>query len=477
MKEKTKKVLLVTSEAVPFVHTGGLGEVASALPKTLNARKQKDIDCRVILPLYGKIPQEFREKMEFLGAGCVNLSWRAQHMGVFRLEHEGVTYYFIDNEYYFKRDGLYGYFDDCERFTYFSKAVFEALPLMDFVPDIIHANDWQTAMVPVYQYAVYRREFMKTIFTIHNVQYQGHYGMDVMGDIIDLPKEYAHLVEYGGDVNLMKGAIECADEVTTVSPTYAEELKDPGIAFGMDPIIRKNEHKLRGILNGIDTDSYNPTKDKAIAKTFSFRRPAGKADCRRALQEELSLPLREDVPILAMITRMVEAKGIDLVLESIDRLLYDDVIQFVLLGTGDQEYEDFFRGLQSRHPENARCMIEFDPAKSRRIYAGADMFLMPSRIEACGLAQMISCRYGTVPIVRQTGGLADSIIDCRLGKGNGFVFADYSGEELAETVRAAAELYHDRKDWEKLVDFDLRLNFGWKIAAVEYVDMYKTLCE
>ena len=469
------RILFVTSEAVPFAHTGGLGEVASALPKSLNARKQADIDCRVIMPLYGKISEEFRQQMKYLGNRFVNLDWRSQYMGVFEMTHGGVTYYFIDNEYYFKREGLYGYYDDCERFVFFSKAVFEALELIDFVPDIIHANDWQAAMVPVYQYAVYRRQFTKTIFTIHNIQYQGHYGMDVMGDIVDIPAEAYHLVEYGGDVNLMKGAIECADIVTTVSPTYARELSDPAIAFGMDPIIRKNQHKLRGILNGIDTDSYNPTKDKAIAKTFSFRRPAGKADCRRALQEELGLPLRDDVPVMAMITRMVEPKGIDLVMESIDRILANDTVQFILLGTGDAHYEDFFRGLQKRHPDNARCLIEFDPERSRRVYAGADLFLMPSRIEACGLAQMISCRYGTVPIVRQTGGLADSITDCRMGDGSGFVFAEYTGAGLQQTVEAAAALYQDREDWAKLVDHDLRLNFGWKIASAEYVDMYESL--
>ncbi len=475
MSEEKKKILFVTSEASPFAHTGGLGEVSSALPKTLNARKQQDIDCRVIMPLYGKITQEVREQMEYLGAGVVSLGWRLQHIGVFRLEYDGVTYYFVDNEYYFKRDGLYGYYDDCERFAYFSKAVFEALEIIDFVPDIIHANDWQTALVPVYQFAVFRRTFTKTIFTIHNIQYQGHYGMDVMGDVVDLPPDMTHLVEYGGDVNLMKGAIECADIVTTVSPTYARELLDPAIAFGMDPIIRKNEHKLRGILNGIDNDSYNPSRDKSIAKNFSFRRPAGKQDCRRALQEELGLPLRDDIPVMAMITRMVEPKGIDLVMNCMDRLLNDDKIQFVLLGTGDQKYEDYFRGLQSRHPGRAVCMIEFDPARSRRVYAGADLFLMPSRIEACGLAQMIACRYGAVPIVRQTGGLADSITDCRLGDGNGFVFAGYSGPELEQTIREAAALFTDKPDWRKLVEHNMKLNFGWKIAALDYVEMYKSL--
>ena len=475
MEQEKTNILFVTSEAVPFAHTGGLGEVASALPKNLNARKQKDIDCRVIMPLYGKIGDEYREQMEFLGNGWVHLSWRAQYMGVFQLEHEGVIYYFIDNEYYFRRDGLYGYLDDCERFTYFSKAVFAALQMIDFVPDIIHANDWQCAMVPVYQYAVYRRMFMKTIFTIHNIQYQGHYGMDVLGDIIDLPMDAAHLVEYNGDVNLMKGAIECSDIVTTVSPTYARELLDPGIAYGMDPIIRRNEHKLRGILNGIDTDSYNPTKDKAIAQTFSYRRPEGKAACRRALQEELGLPPRDDVPVVAMVTRLVEPKGIDLVTAAMDQLLTNDMIQFVLLGNGDYDYEEFFRGLESRHPDKARCLIEFDPAKSRRIYAGADMFLMPSRIEACGLAQMISCRYGTVPVVHQTGGLADSIQDCRLGKGNGFTFANYSSGDLIYTLQLARERFDDREAWKTLVIHDMRLNFGWKMVAGDYVEMYHNL--
>ena len=475
-KENEKlKILLATSEAVPFAHTGGLGEVASALPKSLNARKDQDVDCRVILPLYGKIDGSFREQMEYLGQSTVSLSWREQYLGVFRMEYMGVIYYFIDNEYYFKRDGLYGYYDDCERFAYFSKAVFEALNIIDFTPDIIHANDWQTALIPVYQFAVYRRNFMKTVFTIHNVEYQGHYGTDVMGDIIDLPESQAHLVEFSGDVNLMKGAVECADIVSTVSPTYAEELKEPAFAFGLDPIIRKNAHKMRGILNGIDTDSYNPTKDKALPATYSFRRPSGKVVCKKKLQEECGLPVSREIPVISMITRMVPAKGIDLVTEAMDRVLNDMDVQFVLLGTGETEYEDFFRGLAFRHPDRACCMIEFDPAKSRRIYAGSDMFLMPSRSEACGLAQMIACRYGTVPIVRQTGGLADSIADCTLGDGSGFVFAGFSGEELYQTIAKAVALYHDQKNWKRLVDHDLKLNFSWKIASAAYMDMYREL--
>ena len=474
-EEERLKILYVTSEAVPFAHTGGLGEVASALPKNLNSRKQQDVDCRVIMPLYGSVAEEYRSAMEFLGSTEVRLGWRAQYAGVFRLDHDFVTYYFIDNEYYFKRDGLYGHFDDCERFAFFSKAVFAALDIIGFAPDIMHANDWQTALVPVYQFAVYRREFMKTVFTVHNIEYQGHYGSDVMGDIIDLPEEYAHLVEYEGDVNLMKGAIECADVFSTVSPTYAQELKDPAFSFGLDPIVRKNEHKLIGILNGIDTQSYNPSKDKALPAKFSYRKPQGKAVCKEKLQEECGLPLREDVPVICMVTRMVAAKGMDIVMEVMDRVLEDMDVQLVLLGTGDRRYEDFFRGLQMRHADRAACMIEFNAQKSRRIYAGSDMFLMPSRSEACGLAQMIACRYGAVPIVHETGGLADSITDCTLGSGSGFVFRNFSGSDLYETIAKAVALYGNKRNWTALVDHDMKLNFGWKKAAEEYMEMYRGL--
>lgn len=469
-----KNILYVTPEAAPFVHTGGLGEVASALPGSLNSRKQKDVDCRVILPLYGSIDPKYREQMEFLGSKKVRLAWRNQYMGLFRTTLDGVTFYFIDNEYYFHRDRLYGELDDGERFAFFCRAVFEALELMDFVPDILHANDWQTALVPVYQFAVYRRSFTRTVFTIHNVEYQGRYGKDMLGDVIDLPADMNHLVEYEDDVNLMKGAVECADIVTTVSPTYARELTTPEFGWGLDLIIRRNEHKLQGILNGIDTKSYNPSKDRAIEAFYSWRKPAGKALCKAALQAEAGLPAA-DVPVMAMVTRMVPAKGMDLLVERMDKILSEMDIQFVLLGTGNPEYEAFFPGLQSRHPDRAACMIRFDSALSHRIYAGADMFLMPSRSEACGLAQMIACRYGTVPIVHQTGGLADSISDCSLGSGNGFVFSRFSGDDMEDAVRRAVQLYGDKGNWTALVDHDMKLNFGWKKAAEQYVRMYGRL--
>ena len=469
-------ILFVTPEAVPFAHTGGLGEVAHALPKSLNGRKQEDVDCRVIMPLHRAVGDKARKRMTHLGSAKARLAWREQSMELHRLEQDGVVFYFIENDYYFGRDRLYGYDDDCERYAFFSVAVFEALEMIDdFVPDIIHANDWQTAMVPVLQYAVYRREFTRTVFTIHNVEYQGRYGMDVVGDIIDLPPGSVHLIEYGGDVNLMKGAVECADVVSTVSPTYARELLTPEFGWGLDPMIRRNEGKLTGILNGIDTTSYNPSKDRAIRANYSWRKPAGKAVCKRALQEEAGLPLEEDVPLMAMVSRLVPAKGIDLLVERMDQILEETGMQFVLLGTGNEEYEEFFRGLQLRHPSQAACMIAFDSALSRRIYAGADLFLMPSRSEACGLAQMIACRYGTVPLVHRTGGLADSIKDCSLGSGNGFVFSGFSGEELCHAVRRAMRVYGERSDWAALVDHDMKQNFGWKKAAQVYVDMYRRM--
>lgn len=469
-----KKILFAAAEAVPFAHTGGLGEVASSLPKALNKKEDADIDCRVIMPLYSQVSDGFRKEMKFLGAKNIPVAWRSMYMGVFSLDHDGVTYYFIDNEYYFARDSLYGSYDDCERFTSFSKAVFESIEITGFEPDIIHANDWQTALVPVYQTAVYKREFVKTVFTVHNVEYQGSYNHIVMGDIIDLPPEYAHLVEMGDSVNLMKGGIEACNAFTTVSPTYAQELKDPANAFGLDEIVRRNEFKMRGLLNGIDTDSYDPAKDDAIEENYSVSHKEGKKTCKKALQKEIGLD-ESDGPLLVMITRLVAAKGIDLVVQTIDGILDNMDAEFVLLGTGDHMYEEFFRGVQGRHPGRAVSMIEFDSKKSRKLYSAADIFLMPSRSEACGLAQMISCRYGTVPLVREVGGLKDSIKDCTLGDGSGFVFRDFSADAFYNTVKGAVERYFDHENWEKLVDHDMRIDFGWSHAAEGYIELYKEL--
>lgn len=467
-------ILFATPEAVPFAGTGGLGEVAGALPKALRRIKSSDIECRVILPLYGTIRQEYREKMKFLGSCDIPVANHFEYMGVLTEKFNGVTYYFIDNEHYFKRDGLYGYYDDCERFVYFSRAVFEALRFIDYVPDIIHANDWQSSMIPVYQNAIYHREFMETVLTIHNVEYQGHYGPEIIENILGLPPESRHLVELGGDTNLMKGGIETSNMVSTVSPSYAEELCDPMFAFGLDQIMRRNRHKLRGILNGIDTTIYDPSKDKFIEMNYSRTAPEGKAINKAALQKAVGLPVRDDVPLMAVISRLVPAKGIDLMVETMDGILNEDV-QFILLGTGDKYYEDWFRGLASRHPDKAVALIEFDTGLSHRIYAGADIFVMPSRSEACGLSQMIACRYGTVPVVRETGGLKDSISDCTLGSGSGFVFADYTGDAFYHAVMNAVTRYSDKENWAKLVKHDMKLDFSWKSQAKQYQAMYEDI--
>ena len=468
------KILFVSPEVVPFASTGGLGEVAGSLPEALNAQRTIPCDCRVIMPLYKQAKEKYLGEMRFLGATSVPLSWRRQHVGLFSLKKKHTTYYFIDNEYYFNRDGLYGYYDDGERFTYFSKAVFEALNLMDFAPDIIHANDWQTALIPVFQTAVYHRDFMKTIFTIHNVQYQGNYGEGIYDSVLDLPESERHLLAMGENVNYMKGGIECANIVSTVSPTYANELMDPFYAFGMEDIVKRNSHKLAGILNGINTSLYNPAKDKAIAANFSKADPSGKALCKKALQKELGLP-ESDAPMLVMIVRLALGKGVDLVMPIMDRLLYDNDMQFVLLGTGEAEFEDYFRGLERRHPDKMRALIRFDSALSHRIYAAGDMIMVPSRSEPCGLTQMIGCRYGTVPIVRETGGLRDSIKDCSLGEGNGFVFSGYSPEELKSAIERALGLYRNSEDWQNLVKYDLAQDFSWNISAKEYAKLYTSV--
>ena len=473
-KEEPLKVLYVSPEVVPFAGTGGLGDVAGSLPKTINSNDAFGVECRVILPLYRKVDQKYRDEMKFLGYSYIPVSWRSKYMGVFELNYEGTIYYFIDNEEYFGRDGLYGYFDDCERFTFFSRAVFESIQFTGYEPNIIHANDWQTAMVPVYQDALYHLKYVTTIFTIHNVEYQGAYSSAVIGDLLGLPDGAAHLVTFGDHVNLMKGGIDTANLFTTVSPTYAQELKDPANAFGLDEIVRSHDYKMRGILNGIDTKLYDPATDKIIPKNYSTSDLSGKAVCKSELQSSLMLPIR-NVPLISVISRLVPAKGIDLIREMIDDLLYNNDVQFILLGNGNHEYEDFFHGLEDRHRDKARCLIMFDRDISHRLYAGSDIFMMPSRSEPCGLSQMIACRYGTVPVVRKTGGLADSIQDCTLGDGSGFVFENYDSASLSEAVHKAIALYYRQDDWKQLMKHDMTIDFSWKAAAQEYVDMYKSV--
>lgn len=471
--EKKISVLFATPECVPFASSGGLGEVSGSLPASLN--RSGSIDCRVIMPLYASIHRDYRNEMKYIGYKYVDVTWRHQYMGLFKLEMNGVTYYFIDNEYYFKREGLYGYYDDCERFTFFSKAVYKAMELMDdFHPDIIHANDWQAALIPIYQNSYFRLPYLKTVFTVHNIEYQGHYGKEVESSVLGLNENDNYIVEYGGDVNLMKGAIESANAFTTVSPSYAEELKMPEFAFGLDSIVRRNDHKLTGILNGIDTDSYDPSKDRAIAKNYSASDISGKAECKRDLQRMAGLE-EKDVPVITMISRLVPAKGMDLIINALDAILYENDVQFVMLGTGYKQYEDFFRGLAYRHPDKAACFIEFDAAKSRKCYAGGDIFIMPSKSEPCGISQMIAARYGNIPVVREVGGLRDSIKDCTLGEGSGFTFRDFDPNAFKSAVMNAVGRYYDRENWRKLIEYDMQLDFSWNASAEKYVKLYKSM--
>lgn len=347
--------------------SGGLGDVAGSLPKALRKRL---VGCRVVMPLYGGIKQELRDQMQFITHITVPVSWRRQYCGIFEAKVDGVIFYFIDNEYYFKRDGIYGHYDDAERFAFFSRAVLEIIPYIDFKPDVIHSNDWQTALVPVYYSTMYANregyENIKNIFTIHNIQYQGVYGKEILGDVFGLGEQHERLLDFGGNLNLMKGAIECADAVTTVSPTYAEEILDPWFSHGLDPILRERQYKLHGILNGIDTDVYDPEHDAAIAKPFSAKNPDGKKEDKADLQREFSLPVRDDVPIIGMVSRLVSHKGLDLVKVVLDELLSTTDVQLVVLGTGDWEYENFFREVEARYPGKVGLRIAFIPDLARR---------------------------------------------------------------------------------------------------------------
>lgn len=454
--------------------SGGLGDVAGSLPKALRKRL---VGCRVVMPLYSGIKQELRDRMQFITHITVPVSWRRQYCGIFEAKIDGVIFYFIDNEYYFKRDGIYGHYDDAERFAFFSRAVLEIIPHIGFKPDIIHTNDWQTALVPVYYSTMYANregyEGIKNIFTIHNIQYQGVYGKEILSDVFGLGEQHEQLLDFGGTLNLMKGAIECADVVTTVSPTYAEEILDPWFSHGLDPILRERQYKLHGILNGIDTDIYNPETDKAIAKNFSAKDPAGKREDKADLQREFSLPVRDDVPIIGMVSRLVSHKGLDLVKAVLDELLSTTDVQLVVLGTGDWEYENFFREIEARYPGKVGLRIAFIPDLARKIYAGCDMFLMPSKSEPCGLSQMLALRYGTLPIVRETGGLKDSITDSGDGKGNGFTFKSYNAHDMLDAIRRSLGAYSDKKYWASLVERALECDNSWGRSAREYMRLYR----
>ena len=468
-------ILFATSEAVPFIKSGGLADVSGSLSMALRNRRHR---CRVVLPLYEDIPREYREQMHFVTSFNVSLSWRNQYCGLFEMTLGGMKFYFLDNEYYFKRRGLYGFFDDAERFAFFSKAVLDMLQYIDFRPEIIHCNDWQTALIPVYlnvfsrHMDIYRS--VKVVFTIHNIQYQGAYDRNIANDVLGLPGPAASIVEYKKDVNFMKGAIQEAEAVTTVSPSYAEEILDPYFAHGLDDLLRRKSYKLTGILNGLDYGVYDPQTDQKIYKNYSIKDLSGKAENKKELQTSQGLNVDEKPMVIGMVGRMVSHKGMDLVRYAMHKIMAADV-QFVILGSGDYQYEKFFKEMTAYYPGRFAAYIGFDDVLAHKIYSGADVFLMPSMSEPCGLAQMISLRYGTLPIVHATGGLKDTITDLGGGDGNGYTFQTYNGDDMLGAIWRAFGDFSDKERWKAHMETAMQCDFSWGKSATAYIQLYREL--
>lgn len=468
-------VLYAVSEAVPFVKTGGLADVAGSLPKALCAEGS---DTRVILPLYSVIDEKWRLKMNFRFFTYVNLGWRKQYCGVYTLEHEGIVYYFIDNEYYFKRENIYGSYDDGERFGFFSKAVMEILPLLDWKPDIINCNDWQTALIPIYISQDETGFFsdVKTVFTIHNIEYQGRFGKEILSDVFSLSDELyrSGILRFENDVNLMKGAIYKTDHITTVSPSYANELRNPYFACGLHKVIEDNAYKLTGILNGLDTVRYNPMKDGLIAKKYGPRSFKNKRICKADLCRELGFDENSDAPIIACISRLVGHKGFDLVADSLDGIISRGA-RLVILGTGDEKFENYFREAEGRYKGVVSANIMYSEKRAAMIYAGSDMMLMPSRSEPCGLTQMIAMRYGSVPIVHEVGGLKDTVRPLPSETSNGFTFFCYSAQDMLRAIDEALSTWQDKGKWQELMLRDMSEDLSWSRSAKEYINIYNSL--
>lgn len=472
------QLFFAASEVAPFIKTGGLADVAGSLP---NALAKLGHDVRVILPLYSAIPAQWRRQMTFLKSFHFPLSWRNAYCGLFSLEYQGLTYYFIDNEYYFQREGLYGQFDDGERFAYFSRAVVEVPVQLGWSPDIIHCNDWQTSLVPVYLLEARHREPLlmhtKSVFTIHNIEYQGQFDRNILGDVLGLDESYFRedMLSYYGDVNLVKGAIYAADYITTVSPTYAKELQYAFYAHGLEGVIADNYHKFTGILNGIDMEHNNPATDPFLPAPYSAADPSGKAACKAALQEKLGLNVDPDVPIIACISRLVAHKGYELVTAAFPKIL-EHYVQFVVLGTGDWGIESFFRMAAQEYPGRVSANLMYSAELASQLYAGADLLLMPSISEPCGLSQMIAMRYGTVPIVRLTGGLKDSVpsYNPTTVTGLGFTFGSITPGDLLGAIDRGLETYEtDRPNWAALMKRGMTTDFSWDQSAAAYEKVYQ----
>lgn len=482
MADSSKKMQIVfaSAECAPFVKTGGLGDVAGSLPAAL---VRAGAEVIVMVPKYATIKDEYKSQMEHFSDFYVSLGWRNEYCGLEKLEHDGVTYMFIDNERYFARDYPYGFFDDGERFAFFSKAITESLQHLPagFECDILHCNDWQTALAPVFLREFYQGlplyDRVKTVFSIHNVAFQGQFSDTVMEDILGvahIPAAASQLRCDACSINYMLGALRYADAITTVSPTYANEIQTPEFGEGLDGVLRERSYALQGILNGIDVAGFDPATDKRIAANYTVEDRSGKAVCKAKLQEELGLEVRDDRPLMVMVTRLTRQKGMDLVMYALDRILSGGV-QVAVLGTGDRDYEDGLRYFQDKYPGTMAARIEFDPALSQRMYAAADMFLMPSKFEPCGLSQIIAMRYGTLPIVRETGGLKDTVIPYNefTGEGTGFSFSNFNGDEMGDAVFRAARLFWDNRDaWNQLVTQAMSQDFSWRRSADKYLDLY-----
>ncbi len=482
MADSSKKMQIVfaSAECAPFVKTGGLGDVAGSLPAAL---VRAGAEVIVMVPKYATIKNEYKAQMEHFADFYVSLGWRNEYCGLEKLEHDGVTYMFIDNERYFARDYPYGFFDDGERFAFFSKAITESLQHLPegFECDILHCNDWQTALAPVFLREFYQGlplyDRVKTVFSIHNVAFQGQFSDTVMEDILGvahIPAAASQLRCDACSINYMLGALRYADAITTVSPTYANEIQTPEFGEGLDGVLRERSYALQGILNGIDVAGFDPATDKRIAANYTVEDRSGKAVCKAKLQEELGLEVRDDRPLMVMVTRLTRQKGMDLVMYALDRILAGGV-QVAVLGTGDRDYEDGLRYFQNKYPGTMAARIEFDPALSQRMYAAADMFLMPSKFEPCGLSQIIAMRYGTLPIVRETGGLKDTVIPYNefTGEGTGFSFSNFNGDEMGDAVFRAARLFWDNRDaWNQLVTQAMSQDFSWTRSADKYLDLY-----
>ncbi len=472
-------ILFASTEAVPFSKTGGLGDVVGSLPRELN---RQGINARVILPFYKGIKDQFGSSISYVKSFTVPLAWRNVYCGLFKTEYKGVIFYFLDNEQYFDRDRNYGYYDDGERFAFYSMGVLAAIKESDFEPDILHCNEWQTAMVPVYRKTLFGNDpyydRIPVVFTIHNIEYQGRFGKEILADLLGLTKSHESLLEMNGDLNFMKGAIVTCDHLTTVSPTYAEEILYPFYAHGMEKILGENRYKLTGILNGIDRRHYNPSWDRNLAFKYSVNSVDKKILNKRALQQELGLIEDADTPIVAMVGRMAEHKGIELVIRAFDDMMKEPM-QFVMLGTGEAVYEEFFHRKREEYHGRMSVNTAFSTKMASRIYAGSDLFLMPSISEPCGLAQMIALRYGTVPIVRETGGLKDTVkaFNKETGKGNGITFSSINAHDMLYAVRRGQAFFNDESDWRILVKNAFMSNYSWKNSAIKYIKIYDELLE